>query len=294
MSIADLIDEIFRLYRKNFGLLFGIAALVSIPPTAAFAVGSSLMGPLNPAAASVAPADPANLVTAGIALILGGLLLLITFPLLVGAITEATARRYLGQLTSIGASLRVGLAGYWRLFLGYLVVFLAVLGISLLATIGIFGAIVMITGGSGALVAAGVIALIAVFIAWMAALVWLTVTWTFLPQAVVIEGIGALAALRRSARLVVGARWRVLGINLLLTIIGVILLSLPSGIIALLIEPLPLPFNLSVAISQLVPALAGIAFYPIQLGIGALLYYDLRVRKEGFDLALAAERLPAQ
>jgi hypothetical protein len=295
MSIADLIDEIFRLYRQNFGLLFGIAALVSIPATIAFAVGTSFLGPFEPAEIEVfTPADAANVVAAGVALVLGGLLFLVTFPLLVAAITDATAKRYLGRLTTIGASLRVGMARYWRVLVGYLLVLLAVLGISLLAIVGFFASVSMMVDGSGALVAAGVIGLLVVFVAWMAALVWLTVTWTFLPQAVVLEDIGAVAALARSARLVAGSRWRVIGINLLLTIIGVILLSLPSSLIGLIVQPLPLPFNLGLAISQLVAALAGIAFYPIQLGTVALLYYDLRVRKEGFDLALAAERLPAQ
>ena len=65
--------------------------------------------------------------------------------------------------------------------------------------------------------------------------------------------------------------------------------TVPSTVVAVITAPLPAPAGPAVA--QIVTSLAQIAYFPIQLGTLTLLYYDLRVRKEGLDLSLAAEQL---
>ena len=45
-------------------------------------------------------------------------------------------------------------------------------------------------------------------------------------------------------------------------------------------------------IQQVVNLVANVAWAPVQWGTFTVLYYDLRVRREAFDLQLAAEALP--
>ena len=121
------------------------------------------------------------------------------------------------------------------------------------------------------------------------AFTWLGVTWSLSGQAIVIEDTGVLRSFGRSRGLVSGSRWRVIGITLLLTLIESVLFTVPSTFVSLLTTPLPDPFG--TALPELVSVLAQSAYFPVQFGTLTLLYYDLRVRKEGLDLSLAAEQL---
>lgn len=282
LSVADLIDEIFRLYRRNFALLFGLTAVIWLPASVLFSIGFASVGR---ASARLARTGAVDLDTGLAVLVVGAAIGFVTFPLLLGATTDATANRYLDRPATVGASLRAGVRAFWRVIAGYVtIVFVGLAAAALLAV----GAIV---SGSALGGAGGVLVAVILVLAAAVALVWIAVTWAFLPQAVIVEDAGVFQALRRSAHLVEGARWRVIGINVLLGLIGAVLFSIPSAFLALALEPLPLPGNASAAVAQVVAALAQAVYYPVQLGTMTLLYFDLRVRREGFDLALAAERL---
>ncbi len=105
--------------------------------------------------------------------------------------------------------------------------------------------------------------------------------------ATAIEGVSAQAALERSAKLSKGGRWRIFwGIiaplipSLLLTV-GVVgwVGSLKSGIAFLFNDPL-----LVAAIDGIVGLIAALIFTPYGSIVLTLLYYDQRVRREGFDV----------
>ncbi len=282
LSVADLVDEIFRLYRRHFGLLFGISALAWLPASILIAIGLATVGRF-----SGGEVDATGITV----LLVGGLVALCTFPILVAALTHATASSYLARGTTLRDAFRRALRTSVRLVLAFLVLFLVVLvsavavvvlgallaGIAAAARVPILAAILAVVAGVGAVVAA----------------VWIAISWSLLAQAIVLEDAGVFGALRRSARLVAGARRRVIGINLLLFVIGLVLVSIPSAFLTVVLAPLPLPENVGAALGQVVSAFAQVAYYPIELGTLTLLYYDLRVRKEGFDLTLAAERLRA-
>ncbi len=92
------------------------------------------------------------------------------------------------------------------------------------------------------------------------------VRWSFLSQAVVLDGAGPRAALSRSSDLVHGQWWRVLGISL---VIGLI-----TGIASTVLGALNvIPVLGAIAASTLAAPLSPIA--------QTLLYYDLRARKDG-------------
>jgi uncharacterized membrane protein len=119
--------------------------------------------------------------------------------------------------------------------------------------------------------------------------VFLAASWMVSPAVAILEDAGPIAALRRSWELSTGSRWRILGLILLLTVLQVVLSSLLSFV---LLASFVTDQVIQLIVQQAVNLLASIAWAPVYWGTFAILYYDLRVRREAFDLQLAAESLP--
>lgn len=112
--------------------------------------------------------------------------------------------------------------------------------------------------------------------------------WYFATTNVVmVEGKSAGEALRRSHELAKGSVGRVLGTLLLAGIIVVVIQFLVSMVLALVVPALRTNVNLTTILSYIV----GIFVYPLVTVVITLLYYDLRIRKEGFDLELMGKEL---
>jgi hypothetical protein len=120
--------------------------------------------------------------------------------------------------------------------------------------------------------------------------VWLFVSWTVAVPAMLTEDVRGLKALRRSFRLVRGMWWRTFAIFLLGFILAGVLSSIIQGIVASLsfaADSTAAEFVLT-SIGGILGALIST---PFSAAFITVLYVDLRVRKEGFDLQLLAERL---
>lgn len=288
MSVADLIDETFRLYRRNFGLLFALSALLWLPGSILSLAGLALMGLLEPRTFGDPTVLPAFDLTSVSTFGLGFLVLLVTFPMLLGATALAVSDAYLGRPTALGDVIRSAARSVLKLIAAYALIFLAL--ILAIVVVGVAFAIVF----SGLLAANEVLLtllLVLVFVLGLSApLVWIAVTFSFVTQTIVLERVGVFRGLLRSAALARGARWRIVGISLLLLLIGAVLFSVPSSVVALVVMPVVGP-SVGFALGQLASIFAQVLFNPIQFGTITLLYYDMRIRKEAFDLALAAERL---
>ena len=120
-------------------------------------------------------------------------------------------------------------------------------------------------------------------------LVWLGVAWCVAFPALLFEEIGPFKALGRSYRLTQGRWWATLGLlvvaYLLVTVIGGII-QFPLLIIAEVAAP---ESALANGLAQGVGSTIGFAItYPYVIAIVTILYFDQRVRKEGFDLLLMA------
>jgi hypothetical protein len=126
-----------------------------------------------------------------------------------------------------------------------------------------------------------------------------SVRFSLATPAVVLEGKGPWTSLVRSWRLVKGSSWRVLGITLLTSIIVAFagfILELPFDIISLAAgshshsSGLSFGFGGTTVIGILVTAVgatvAGAVTRPVLAGTRVLLYTDLRMRREGLDIAL--------
>jgi hypothetical protein len=140
--------------------------------------------------------------------------------------------------------------------------------------------------GLGLLV--GVVGATALYVAW----------WSCAAPALLLENQGIVASLRRSMRLVRRSFWRVLGIQLLTLLLAGIaseLIAAPFGIVSAGV-PLVLdvdPYSsfgvvlVTTTIASLGTVVSGAIISPFQAAVTALLYIDLRMRREGLDLELA-------
>ncbi len=133
--------------------------------------------------------------------------------------------------------------------------------------------------------------LVLAFVALVIPGIWLYVAWSVATPALLIEGARGRDALGRSFRLVRDRWWSSAGV----LIVAGIMVSVVSGAIQGILLGLSLTSSGSVALTvilvSLAAAISAILTRPLQAAVTTILYYDLRVRHEGYDLALLAEQL---
>ncbi|WP_175407262.1 hypothetical protein [Streptomyces sp. TRM64462] len=130
--------------------------------------------------------------------------------------------------------------------------------------------------------------------------VWLIVRFSLAYSALMLERQGVMASLRRSARLVRGAWWRIFGILLLtalLTLLIALVVGVPFTLIAYAVDGEGMEGVFSgqtpefgwpfLIISGIGSVIASAIMYPISAGVAVLLYVDQRIRREALDLELA-------
>jgi hypothetical protein len=133
------------------------------------------------------------------------------------------------------------------------------------------------------------------FIACIAPGVIFAIWFALTSQSIVIERLGPVAGMSRSKQLVSGNLGKVFGT----TFIAGLIASLASGLFqvigALLTGGIGPSTTVTAATIRELFSLAGQALgMPISASVAILLYYDLRIRKEGFDLQMLAQTLGTQ
>ena len=130
-------------------------------------------------------------------------------------------------------------------------------------------------GTFGMLLVANILAAIIIGIGFILLVIpgiYLLVRFAFVSPAVVLERKGPGEALSRSAELVRGSWWRVFGIGLLVFILVAVANGVLGGVLVVLLSP---------RIANAVGVLVSILVQPFAMSALVLLYYDLRIRKEG-------------
>jgi hypothetical protein len=253
MGIGEIIDTAIQLYRSQWLVLIGVVAFVLVPLY--FLQGYLTRVFSSPALQTgrVSQADVNVAFAATIVLVL--VQFLIVQPFLVAAIARAATNVYLGEPVSIGSIYRFALTRV-----------LSILWISILSGLAILlGFILLIIPGI---------------------LVW--VRLAFATTVLVVEGEGGTKAIGRSWRLAAGHFWRLLGAFILaglIAFIGSAVLTIPIGIVALALGP-----N-GWALNALGNSLVTVLVTPFSTLITVLLYFDLRIRKEGYDIAVMTQEL---
>lgn len=315
MSIGDLLDSSFRLYRSQFVTFIGIVALLQVPSLILqlliqLTVGRgpfeaimqfSMRPPVPRPGQNILELFPINefltfyAVSIGVGLFQG----LIVQSLMTGALANAVSRSYLRQTTSILDAYRLGARRFGAMVLVTLLVSamtLVLVGLLFGCIIGVFGAAIS-SGDQSAQFQSLLIFLAALFaglLLFLLVLLLLGVRLIFLPQAVFLEGSGPLESFRRSWRLVSGSFWRVLLILVLMTVLAYLISVLPATIVntALSLSGRPTVERAlrNQIITTLIAQVGVIVSLPLQLSLFTLLYYDLRVRKEGYDIELMSRQ----
>ena len=309
LSLGELLDRAFRLYQSRFWRLLLTAGVLLVPIglVTALTTGRFMTSFLQ--WAELAEANRGPDIDELVPQIIGFSGAIIVQMLLVGlatawatlAVTSLGVAALHGHELPLGASLRAGL----RRLLPYLGMVIAqALAVMLVMVIAMAPFIVVafmttaFAERAGALGAIGfallMVALVLVMILMMlAAVLYLPARWIAALPSLVVEGLGPLQALRRSWDLTRGHAWRSFGYLLLLGILGYVVTNMPSAAVqqALItaVGPGELGWALGIAIA-FTQAMA-VVWLPLQAAATVLLYYDLRVRHESYDLALRVARL---
>ncbi len=276
MRMVELLDQAIRLYRRNFFKFLGIIAIVYIPVSALPLLGSWLMvSPvMTPTAFDFTGGMPAGYWTGmGLTLISAVLQFVLVQGLGTAALTSAIADNYLGRPISIAdAYRRIGAS--WGKLLG-------ALGLGALIMLGLVVATLLPCVGW--LVGPGLLVFISI------------VTFPLIAPVVVIEKTGASAGLWRAWDLSRRRFWWILGYMLLLSLFGQLIVTGPSLVARYLVTVLGgegsnfMTQSMLGALAQIaVQIVTGVLYIPLQLSAVTMGYFDLRVRTEGFDLALLA------
>ena len=320
MSIGDLLDAVFRIYRNHFLILIGISALAQIPLLLVqlgldIVFGQRFVTDLTTITERLPFFDPSTdsfteLPLGNIATFLFGSIFLAALqaifiqPILSGALSKAVSESYHGQKPQLLGSYNLGSSRILNLIgVGLLTSLIALVGGGAIFVLYLFGVALLISsieagGGSGSILL-GILGIGFLFLMFVGFLIFFFAFWLrllFATQAVVFEERGAFAALGRSWRLIRGSFWRVFGIYILMQILVQIIIGIPLGIGSFFLgvafgssgDPLA-GFGAQQAITSLLSYGAQILVFPIQLCVLTLLYYDMRVRKEGYDLSLRAQ-----
>jgi hypothetical protein len=297
LMFGEIMDGAFQTIRRNPKAMLGAGLLAQ----ALGAVIAGVVPLVTPASDASAGAWLANLSTsemtslfAGVAggFVLFGLVSVFISVVMQGAMVVPVARSILNRPT--------GFRQMWLLARGraWTLVRLAAIGVAavLLATALIALATALLANSMGT---DSLVIVLPLFLAFIAAMIWVSVKLTVAPAVIVVENVGALDGIRRSWAVTRGSWWRVLGIvlvvSLLVGIIGQIVLipvSLLSGLLATVAgpqDPASQAATLQVVVgvaTAVVSAAVGAVAFAFQTSVMALLYMDLRMRNDGLDIAL--------
>jgi hypothetical protein len=181
----------------------------------------------------------------------------IAFPIAGGAATFAISERYLGNDVTIGEALRLALSRFWPLSMAQITATIRVM----------FGFLLFIIPG----------------ILWM-------LSYSLIVPAILVEGQKSRPSLRRSRDLVKGHRGKVFAVMFVINLLAVIL-TLGVSMISRMI------FNTEstsgAVLTSAINNLMSIFLTPLGIIAAILLYYDMRIRKEGFDLEMLSRAITA-
>jgi hypothetical protein len=289
LGVGDIVDRVFALYRARPLLFLAASAVpyllfILVVAVATFSAVSTtgfarIARLINDAAVGATPAtaDLADaLVSLGYFTLFVVVVALVFLSPQTAALVHATSERYLGRSVTLGDAFRAGLRSTPRVILTGLAVF------GLFIVLWLALALLMIVTQNTIVVAVATLA-------GLVASAYLFASTLVTPVVVTVEGAGPITAIRRSWSLSKGNRWRIIGLQLLLIVINAVISGLVSAIFltTLIADP-----TLRTVAQQVVNAATTIAWAPVQWATFTILYYDLRVRREAFDLQLAAEALP--
>lgn len=268
LALAELLDETFRIYRREAALFIGLALCITLPGLVMGLMAGSYrsagwmtkffqsLG--NPDALQAMAQSPPPQSDPALSL-LASLVRLVLVPVTLGVIVYTTNEILHGRTPGIVDALEGTLRRYW-----------ALAGLSLLV---------------------GLVAVSSFLLLTIPVVLLVLVRWAVSVPALLVEGLAPSRAVGRSWSLVEGRWWRTLGIFLvvlLLTWVASAILGATGGAVIGLVPGLT--DDQRGALIVVTGSLAGALVLPVNYIAITLMYYDLRVRREGFDLDRLAQQ----
>jgi hypothetical protein len=289
MSIGRILDRTFRIYKENFIRFITIVAIIQVPIALLMAVSMSALQrgvpvrqptdyePLRQEAEQNGEDvtvggrqtrsthlgqdeyDPAVAILGGLGMMLSGIIAMFGQVLCRGALTKSVSESYLGNEITVGQAYKFVLPKFLTLIgAGILVVLVVYLGLLLLVVPGIiFG-------------------------------LWFALT----TPAIVVENLKATKGMSRSKALASGNLGKIFSVAFLIIILAWVI-AIPFSYVGGFLGSILFPGSvmLMTFVNQLFSVVGQILIVPIGATAYILLYYDLRIRKEGFDLQMLANSI---
>jgi hypothetical protein len=255
MTVGDILDSTFTLYRKNFRKYWALAALGVVPTAIVSLLHIMFVLPLDNFLDDFFFYNTTTLM----GWLVTGLFAFFLSTVMYAALIATVSDELHDRNTEIREAFLLGIRKFIPLFAGGVLVMLAV------------------TVGLVLLVAPGV---------------YVGVLFAMYVHVIVIEGENPWSALKRSRALIGGFWWRSLGMFILIGVLAAVIsaiLSAPVGIVTgifFFADPYRqqiIQTILNVPVSILVTPLTAIAY--------TLYYYDLRIRQEHLDLDIMIDRM---
>lgn len=269
MGIGEILDGSLTIYRRHFGL-FVKAGVVAMWLPVAMSLYIQLAGGYEQ-----------HIILAVLAWVISQLAGLLLTAVAIRIISDS----YLGRTPELGEALSLGASKIWPLLvvgLGKLVIFFLVALVLILVTTA--GGAAVATGGG----AAAAIFIFLAFIAGCWLLAFIACGYAATTPVVVLESLGSsFDAFGRSWDLTRGFKFKVFAI----WFVAALMIYLPIFALAGLGGYFSITFPIIGYVIQIVSATLPIVMYPIFSCIFTLIYYDLRVRREAFDLQILSQQL---
>ena len=306
LSIGDIYQGAFAAIKTNARTMFGFtAALLGVVLVISIGINYAIINLVLPNYVSPnSPYATAFTSLSGSFSQLGGSLLqVLATVLLSGLIVVAVSRSVLGRVASskevwertkskflplIGLNIITGIISGLMVIIGIVAFFVLLASVAATAKTE-----TELWQGMG-------IALVGIFILIVAGVVvssYLSIKFSVASPAMVLENLGVFAAIGRSWSLTRKNFWRLLGINILTTIITSMVAGVFGGIASALSvifvvagssspEDAITSINTAYILTMVMSSIAQLLILPFTSSVNALLYIDLRMRKEGLDVEL--------
>jgi hypothetical protein len=317
MTLGTILGASFQVMRRNPRATLAPALILSVVLSIVTAVGlTAYVGALTRITSAANP-DDAEAMAAGsvvVALLLGFVgvaAVVVATALLQAIIVTEVAPATLGEKLRLGQILG-RIRGRVGAIIGYTVLVILAASVAIAIFFGIvIGITVATTAGASVSDSNSILGVVfatfgVILLGYLGAAVialWLSTKLAFVPAALVVERLPIRAAIVRSWTLTRGYFWRVLGIQLLVSVmVGVagqivttpvsLLVSLGSTLLIPTgdtVDPVAAaaPIVIGLIITAVVTAVVTAVGLVLQSATASLLYLDLRMRKEGLDLELS-------
>jgi hypothetical protein len=304
MSNGDIFDEAFDLYKRNFTLFAGIIALIQVPAELSMIIANYYFHLPD----TLSFDDPTKNLANFSGAILVWLIILVFWSFLFliqnAAITVAVSERYLGRDITLTGAYKRTLPYFWKLNSTWVMV-ATVLSIVLFMVFSfvsmIFGALMTSTIASTNNINPSysslmILSITMISLATMAAAFACIKVGLFITQIVIIEHKSGGDALTRNQQMVKGNIIKLLIFFMLLIILMLMLViaftgSIDMGLDFFVYNWIPVSRMNKDMIDEILSSMLLLFLQPFWMTALTLRYYDLRVRKEGFDLSLLEKQL---